>query len=310
MTEFQDKARTIINDYITSIINGEPRSSRISRAKRVQTKGYIHASNMMDCPAKAAIEQGSQSNYLRYDHLLKQNNPSMCFRMEEGNREAEIIQEAFDNGSTLLSYPEWYIESKTLKMMGTMDMWVIDRSESYIIEIKHRVKTRWGEPGPRIGDIFQMLAYQVMLEESGIKNISCNLFIISTPAWADFWNPKAYLQMWSLVPQDGGYIVINDEDQPWGDQFNDPSFINLDTLYQEIDLQHQYLEMVEAHKEIDPPIQLHQDKAWQCRTVTRKATDSTLGTFKPICPYYCHDASEDLARIYRVGEDGKWQVKW
>lgn len=311
MNTFQANIRNIIANYIRDLSHGKPRQELKQKAPRDLTPGYIHASNMFDCPRKAAEEQGDTVSRATYPELLKDNLPTMLMRMEQGNRIAEIIQEAiFDEYNNFEAcVPEYFLISEELKMMGTADL-IIWQEEYNIVELKHRVKTRYGNPEPRIGDIFQLLAYKKMfLEESGLE-ATLTLGIIDTPAWAEFWDEKNLIHLWFLEPQDNGYVLVNDEGLPWNNYLNDPNFINDATFYSEVERQHLYLMAVEdGRTDITPPFPLHADEAWQCRRIKTKAKDNTLGTFEVICPFYCHDDLVGPTRTYSIEEDGTWKIQ-
>jgi hypothetical protein len=298
--------RKIIQDYIKYLINGG-RSVRLPHYNRNHEIGLVHASDLMDCPLKAA--RGRQNMQPILPELAVENSPTMAFRMLQGERTAELIQEAFWYWSSepieTSVYPEYSVADKDWQLQGRCDLFIVYQGKRIVIEIKHRMPS-WKQttPLPRIGDVFQLLAYHKML-----KADQSFLLLADTPLYKDFHNAKKGFELFTLTPEDEGYIMVGERNE-WADSFNIPSYINETTLKQEVQRQLKYINGYSV-----PPIDLsNQDEAWQCKSNTQLAHGG-IGKIAVKCPYFCHTEPE-LVRPnmdYTVDDAGNWnfiQEEW
>lgn len=289
-------------DYLLYLDDGGERFK--VEEERVHYEGLIHASALMDCPLKAASERSGEVEV--FPQFGKKANPSIMHRMQLGVRSAEAFQESllYKNSldMTWSAGCEKTVFSDDWKLQGRYDALVHEYKgrpdlDTYtVIEIKHRMPT-WKDkmPMPRLGDVFQMLAYMVMLEAEG------KLVILNTPAFKDFYNPSAMMEIWTLKPQDQGYVLVSEHGYNWQDPHNDATFINIETLKQEIQRQLRYL-----NGEKTPPIDLmDRDNSWQCCSIKRYPKDGGKGIMMPSCAHWCHsDPQTALEGIEYTQEEG------
>lgn len=295
--------RSIITNYLLYLDDGGERI-RLSQTERIHYPGFVHASNLLDCPLKSRKERNNEQAV--FPELLKQNNPTLLLRMLEGERIAEIIQEAFSMASHLpLEYfvSEYSVYSNELFLQGRIDItYFQDDIVNTIIEIKHRLPT-WKNkvPEPRMGDVFQMLAYKMM---TGAEE--AHLIIVDTPAYRDFNDPTKGYSIWTLYQDaeypEGCYILQDENLEPWWDSFNHGGYINETNLKAEVNRQLAYL-----NGKNDIPIDLDSNEAWQCKSNVKLAKDG-VGIIEARCPYWCHSNPSSLQMEYYYDEQGMFQL--
>lgn len=294
--QFSERLRKQYYDYLLYLDDGGERMSFTEDHN--YTEGLVHASSLMDCPLKAAAERSGRTPV--FEHLTKRANVSLMHRMQLGVRSAEAFQESILFGAR---YGDWVgavervLQHPTLPLQGRYDGFVRTPKQSHAIEVKHRLPTYKDKfPQPRIGDVFQLLAYMDMIGH----NCAGHLVILNTPAYRDFTDPMSMMEIWDLVPVSGGYSLVSEHGYSWAHPLNTPEHINRETLVGEVMYQMQYL-----NGETKPPIDLMDgDHAWQCRSIRKYPKNGAPGIIDAACAYWCHSAPEVIENGALYTEEG------
>lgn len=297
--------RRTVDGYLNYLDEGGERII-LPRTERIHYPGLVHASNLMDCPLRARKERNKEEPYL--PELMKRNNPTLLLRMLQGERIAEILQEAFvwntqEDIYGISCIPEYSVVSQSLKLQGRLDIFVEETFNKYIssvIEIKHRLPT-WKDktPMPRAGDIAQLFAYKLMTNAE-----EAHLIIVNTPAYKEFNDPTRGYFIWTLyedaeVP--GDYIL---QDENFDVFYDFPGVaINQEFLEKEIQRQLRYLNGVNT-----PPIDLGSNEAWQCKSNVKLAKDGNIGVIEVKCPFWCHSNNPSPLMDYYYDDQGVFQL--
>lgn len=301
--EFSTEFRKMIYNYYLWLDDGN--SAPVFKQQRQHIDGMIHCSNLMDCPLKAAKEFAKAQPV--FPQLSKRNNPTLLQRMNQGNMCAQPFQEALlwakDQNILKETQIESFVKSEELKLQGQMDGFVTELDgTTHIIEFKHRLPT-WKDkfPQPRMGDVFQLLAYLTMTNsEQG------HLVIINTPQYAEFFNPLKGFEIWTLYQDQEnkeGFILQNEQLDAWYHPFNHGAYINRDTLMKEVERQLEYIN----GKEI-PPIDLNSEDRWQCLKINKYQKGNNIGEFHVQCPYFCHTENPSENMSYILDDDGNFVI--
>lgn len=309
MSEFATKFREIVDAYLKHLNKGgEP--VQLDWKPRRHLEGLVHASDLFDSPLKAA--QSRRNIPYVVPEAANEHRPTALLRMLQGNKIAEIFQEALkwyvdgqweQQNFEYAIMNEVYSADHDLKLQGQIDSWFQWQNREYgIIEYKHRLPNYKDKfPQPRLGDVFQLFAYRLME-----KAYFSNLIIINTPMWAEYDDPFKAYEMWDLVPEGQGYVLVSEHGHLWNDEHNTPDFINEETLKKEIARHLQYIQNPEY---LVPPIDLADDsQAWQCRRILYKPKGNAPGSMLPNCPFWCHSPVDTLTGNglrYRIDGHGK-----
>lgn len=307
MSEFAAKFREIVDAYLLHLNKGgEP--AQLERKPRRHLKGLVHASSLFDCPLKEALSR--RNIPYTVPEAANEYRPTALMRMLQGNKCAEPFQEALDwyvseewekQNFQYSVMNEVYAESSDLRLQGQIDSWFQWQDVGHgVIEYKHRLPNYKDKfPQPKLGDVFQLFAYRLM-EGSYFSN----LVIINTPAWAEYDDPFKAYEIWDLVPEGQGYVLVSEHDYLWNDEHNTPDFINEETLKNEIE---RHLKYIKSSEYLVPPIDLADDSnAWQCRRTLYKPKGAAAGSMLPNCPYFCHHPVTETGNLrFNYDENGK-----
>lgn len=291
MSDYMPFASVLRQNYVDYLLHLDHGGERFRfEEKREEHPGLVHCSALMDCPLKASKER-SQTEAV-FPEFLKQNNPSVLHRMQLGVRSAEAFQESliYRNSIDMTWHGECEVSvaSQGLMIQGRCDgiikEWNGFDDPLHIIEIKHRLATYKDKfPQPRMGDVFQMLAYKEIMQAD-----EANLIILNTPAYKDFNDPNAMMEIWALVEDGEGYKLVSEHGYDWQHPQNNGTFINVREMREEITRQLTYLD-----GETTPPIDLvDREHSWQCASVKLYPKESRPGVLIPVCPYWCHSSRE------------------
>lgn len=297
--EFSERIHDTYNRYQLYLDDGnEPIHLPYSQPYHYQ--GLIHASALFDCPLRAFKERSKAQAVL--PELLKRNNPTLMHRMLQGTRMAEPFQEAFhwDHNHYSMVHSEETVVDKLLSLQGRMDLMVEDHNfVKHVVEFKHRLP-QWKTPfpQPRIGDVFQLLAYMLMTSAD-----EGHLVIINTPQYRDFFDPLKGFEVWNLVWNNEyqGYLLISEHGEQWNHPQNEYEFINQNILREEVERQLSYMQ---EDAPTTPPIRLGEEGDWQCMSVRRKPKNGVSGSLHAMCPYFCHSDNPKPDYEYIPGENG------
>lgn len=247
---------------------------------------YISASWLFKCPIP---------NVLRHVQVKPFRPPTpreeriRQYVMEMGTRTAETLQEALYHGVEDTEVERVLIDHN-MKLKGRYDVLYGGHS---IIEIK----TRFGQfAQPRISDLGQLYAYMHTLGVNGYLLIFKAAPDFSTDEPFDLW--RAYEH------QSGTFALVRQDGVEWMPERP----INQETLRQEIENQHQWLDWALSHApaipapgEILPPLEIADPRNHECVTWVQKperykraykGKTQREGIFLPRCEYFCHTALE------------------
>ena len=317
MNDFASVFRSIVDGYLIHLQNGgDP--VQLEHKPRRHLEGLVHCSALFDCPLKESLSRRNVP--AKFPSLLNVNRPTALMRMLQGNKIGEIMQEALQWHAnedwarmerheipihTFSVLNEEYTSSDEWKLQGQMDSWVYWQGAGHgVVEYKHRLPNFKDKfPQPRLGDVFQLLAY-VVIEEAYFNQLT----IINTPAWADYGDPYKAYESWSLVKRDSGYVLVSEHGHEWANERNTPDFINEETLRKEIE---RHLQYMQNPQELPPPVNLaNNEEAWQCRQVLRYPKGDGYGVMAPNCAFWCHSETvPDEGLKYQV-IDGEVMFKW
>lgn len=310
MSKFAAKFREIVDAYLLHLNKGgEP--AHLEWKPRRHLEGLVHASSLFDCPLKEALSR--RNIPYTVPEAANEHRPTALMRMLQGNKIAEIFQEALEHaankGVIWECENETFIEDYELGIQGQIDSYIMPSSElsTDVIEYKHRLPNYKDKfPQPRLGDVFQLFAYTASyagLTQFGDRG---HLVIINTPMWAEYNDPFKAYEVWDLVPEGQGYVLVSEHGHLWNDEYNTPDFINEETLKKEIARHLQYIQNPEY---LVSPIDLADDsQAWQCRRVLYKPKGNAPGSMLPNCPFWCHSPVDTLTGNglrYRIDGHGK-----
>lgn len=302
--DFAKEFRDVISQYYLYLDDGnEP--IHLPHFEAVHYFNLVHASNLFSCPLKAVKERMKATPV--FPELAKRNNPTLMHRMLQGVRMAEPFQEAFlwnkDNYNTVLV--ENSVVDKVLNLQGRIDLFIEDHEgKKHIVEFKHRLP-QWKTPfpQPKLGDIFQGLAYKLMTNADYI-----HIVIINTPQYRDYFDPLKGYEIWSLdqdVYFPEGYILNSEHGYAWNYPQNTGEFINQNILEEEVERQLSYMRV---NKPTEPPIRLGSNESWQCVSKQRIAKNGQSGLLHSQCAYFCHSDNPKLVMEYTIGDDGFFEL--
>lgn len=245
-----------------------------------ESEGKVHASSLGRCPLAAALSRKTDAKGKGFDwktlHL-----------MQQGVRDAEPLQEAM-----LWKYPdvtevELSVERDNLR--GRLDILY----DGNVIEIKRRDSPdRKVPPYLRLLDLYQTLAYGVILEEEAR---TLNILLAT----------RFDITLYSLIPDGGGYSVIDHNGRYWSSSYNKPSYINFAVVR---GLRDSHLRYMRGETTEDPrPNYLNSDH-YECGHFENdnkpKAYKVPFGNetgqttkFIPTCSWWCHHNGDKPTEI-------------
>lgn len=308
--------------YLLAMRNGTERIPLPVTPHTGKGRHLLYPSSLGKCPLQSRWKREGKAPTWEPKEWEKENSFHL---MEQGNRVAEVLQEALvwkmgypssedrefyngDGGCPPLGetvfltpgfVPEATIHDEKLGVRGRIDGLIVDGKNPKhwtILEIKAR------SPGrrPKFGDAMQTLTYML--------STGCHSAAIVTIE-------RFKIKVWPLIARGEGFVVQSE----WGDEvkerWNTPDMLNFDALEEEIQWFKDYREMDEFSLDIPIPDPFN-DKLrgwccaweWETRPKYLKTKPSVIGKPKPCCQFWhhCHPAPEAISVI--PGQDGSKAV--
>lgn len=235
------------------------------------SEGKVHASALGRCPLAAALSRKTEKTEKRFDW-------NTLHLMQQGVRDAEPLQEAM-----LWKYPEHTnvelsVEKDNLR--GRLDILYAGN----VIEIKRRDSPdRKVPPYLRLSDLYQTMAYGVILEEAAQ---TLNVLLVT----------RFDLTLFSLVPDGNGYSVVDQNGRYWASPYNKPSYLNFAVVR---GLRDSHLRYMRGETTEDPKPNYLNGDSYECGNFEKDTKpkafkvpfgDATGQTTKfiPKCSHWCH----------------------
>lgn len=264
-------------------------------------EGLVYASALGRCPLKSALQRQRAPYVLERSERQRMRELHV---MQQGVRDAEVLQEAIKwawGKSAEIEYP---VESRALGIRGRVDALIHDPlAGSAVIEIKRREGDALA-----LTDVLQTLAYGLIMSKSTLSILLLNRWV------GNLENETPGFTTWFIQPEGDGYIVVNEHGQKWYTVYNTPEFLNVQTIERMVAEHRAYLE---GEKSAPPyPDFINRNLGaygnecfeWANGKPPKVYGRPYKGALErveygiPACPYFCHCPVEQL-------EDGRFPVR-
>lgn len=291
--------RQVYRDYLEYLANGGDRI-RIPEHKHVDPETpVVYSSSLMRCPLLAAKKRNKDPEVLPQSPAKRL---AALHIMQQGTRSAEPIQEAMLWHSLSGDEPKMKVDvelslsSLAGKLRGRVDLVITIDNHIHLIEIKQKSDNY---QTPRMPDIFQALSYSYMWKP---EDITAHVMTVRRVSAKDH---DGAFNLWTLKPDEHGFIVVGEDGGMWNHPVNNPEFINYTTMWVEIERHRKYL----AGELNGPPIVdfINTEGFWCASWVGNKpkkykklykGKEERQEYMHPTCTHFCHFATDEL------GEEG------